>query len=480
MPTVRPTAIAYPVLVPNSSEAQPAELPPPTRKELLSYSAGTATTNLAFGMVNGLKLPVFNMVLGLNPGWLGMVAAIARIWDAFTDPVMGYISDRTQSRWGRRRPYILLGAVLLALVCTGFYWMDPAWSKGAIFAWFFVLSLTLFTASTVYLVPYMALGIEMATDYHQRTRVVAYRSFIDKVIGVVNQWMFRFIELFPSSLLGAKVLGVLVGVLGLGATVAMLSTAKERRTIISQAQRSESLLKSASNVLSNKVYLRLLAIWVILTLNQGFFQALGLYLNVYYVYGGDKAKGATLSGTVGTLGFFLSMLAIPATTWLCRRLGKHVALKLAIWLYIAGSLLKWVCIDPAHPWLQLILPFFFGIGISSIYLVMSAMQADIVDHDELEHGGRREGMFSAVGGWVMKLGMALALAISGWIIVFTGFHAELGGAQAPEVFWRMRVMFSFVPVVGCILALFCLRNYPLTEARLAEIHVELAQRRTAA
>ncbi len=468
---------AMPIPTAESSDHQPVELPAPTRKALLQYSTGTATTNLIFGMINSLQFPVFNMVLGLNPGWLGMVGALARVWDAFTDPVMGYISDRTRSRWGRRRPYIALGAVLLAVVSTMFYWVSPEWSKTVIFLWFLSCSLLAYTASTIFLVPYVALGIEMATDYHQRTRVVAYRSFLDKVIGIANQWMFRFIELFSNSLFGAKVLGGIIAVLGLCGAAVTLSSAKERPHMISAKQRKESIWTAATNVLSNKIYLRLLLIWVVLTLNQGLFQALGLYLNVYYVYGGDKAAGATLSGAVGTLGFVLSMGAIPLTTWICSRLGKHVALKIAIWLYIVGSLLKWVCVNPDYPWLQLVLPFFFGIGISSIYLVMSTMQADIVDYDELIHGGRREGMFSAVGGWVMKLGAGLAMAISGWIIVFTGFNVDWGGAQPPEVFFRMRVLFSIAPIAGCILALFCLRDYPLTASRLQEIHLELQERK---
>lgn len=463
---------------PETDHRKPVELPPPTRQELLRYSAGTTTTNLVFGMINSLQFPIFNMVLGLNPGWLGMVAAIARVWDAFTDPVMGYLSDRTRSRWGRRRPYIAIGAILLAAVAALFFWVNPDWSKTVIFIWFLSLCLLAYTASTIFLVPYVALGIEMATDYHQRTRVVAYRSFLDKIVGIANQWMFRFVELFANSLVGAKILGGVIALLGLCGAAVTLSSAKERTEVISVAQRKESLWTAATNVLSNKIYLRLLLIWVVLTLNQGFFQALGLYLNVYYVYDGDKAKGATLSGAVGTLGFFLSMAAIPLTTWICRKLGKHVALKIAIWLYITGSLLKWVCINPDYPWLQLILPFFFGIGISSIYLVMSAMQADIVDYDELIHGGRREGMFSAVGGWVMKLGAAIALAVSGWTIVFTGFNVDLGGAQPPDVFFRMRVLFSIAPIAGCIVALFCLRNYPLTAGRLEEIHLELQDKKS--
>lgn len=432
-------------------------------------------------MISSLQNPIFNMVLGVSPGLLGTVSAICRLWDAFTDPLMGYISDRADTRWGRRRPFILIGAVLIAVVVVVFFHVNSAWSPNAILAWYLLLSLAFFTASTIFMVPYFALGMEIATDYDQRTRVVAYRSFVDKVVGISREWMFRFCELFSSSLFGAKVLGIMVAVIGLGAAATTVATTRERTrtTAVKNQLAGESIWRAIGNVLSNTVYRRLLVIWTILTLNNGFFTSLGVYLNVYYIYGGDRAKGATLSGAVGTLGLVLTILAIPLTTALCKRMGKHRVLRLAIWLYIFGSILKWWCVNPQYPYLQLILPFFFGIGVSSIYLVMSSMQADIVDYDELMHGGRREGMFSACGGWIMKLGFALALMVAGWIIVFTGFDMKYGGDQPEGVFFKMRVLFSIAPVFGCILALLCLRNYPLTRERLDEIHAELAARQKA-
>lgn len=467
--------------LPSASPA-PAPVPPPTRKELVLYSTGNIASSLGQGVVQALNFPIFNMLLGINPGLIGTVAAVARLWDAFTDPVMGYISDGTQSRWGRRRPYIALGGILIALVLAVFYLVDEGWSPNAILAWYLVGLLVFYTATTVYLVPYVALGMEIATDYDQRTRVVAYRSFFDKIVGIAKEWMFRFVELFPSPLFGARVLAISIAFIGLGAAFVTFFTTKERRqvTAVRGTLPRESLWSSVRNVLSNRVYIRLLTIWVVLTLNQSFFIALGTYLNVYYVFGGDRAAGATLSGAVGTLGFVLSIAAIPLATWLCQRVGKHRVLQLALGLYIFGCILKWWVVTPAMPYAQLALPFFFSIGISSVYLVMSSMQADIVDQDELLHGGRREGMFSAVGGWIMKVGFALALALSGWILVFTGFDIALGGAQPPEVFFRMRVCFSLAPIVGCIVALFCLRNYPLTRERLAEIRAELAAKNAAA
>lgn len=455
---------------------------PPTRRELIFYTLGNSAVVMGNGLIQSLQFPIFNMLLGVNPGMIGTIAGILRLWDALLDPVMGQVSDNTRTRFGRRMPFIMVGGVL-SMACIGlFYWCSTDWNSTSILIWFGVVLLLFNTATTIISVPYYALGIEMGTDYDQRTRVVAYRSLGDKVFAIFSNWYFRFTELFANALVGARWLAGLVAVFGIASTVALVTRNREHRYKTVAATRSlpENFWKTIGSVLSNPVYLRLLAIWTILTLNTGVFTALGMYLNVYFVYGGDKAAGATLGGVVGTLGLVLSALAIPLTKYLCDRFGKHRALVVALWLYVAGSILKWWCIDPAHPWMQLILPFFFSIGISSIYIVMSAMQADVVDLDELHSGRRREGMFGAIGGWVMKMGGSLAIILSGWVVVWTGFHISEGANQADGVFSAMRVSFSLIPAVGSLLALFAIRGWPLTRQRCEEIRAELEKKRAEA
>lgn len=461
--------------------AAPAAVPP-TRRELILYALGNAAVVMGNGLINALQFPIFNMVLGLSPGMIGTIAGISRVLDALADPVMGQVSDNTRSRFGRRMPYIFVGGVL-SMLCLGiFYWCGEGWDSTSILAWFGVLLFVFNLATTVIGVPYYALGIEMGTDYDQRTRVVAYRSFMDKMLGILANWYFRFTEIFAHALTGARWLAGLIAVFGVGATLALVLNNKEHRyaAVARSSPAPEGFWSTIGSVLSNPVYLRLLAIWSILTLNTGVFSALGLYLNVYYVYGGDKAAGATLGGVIGTLGLALSTLAIPFTKFLCDRLGKHRALVLALWLYVGGSILKWWCVNPHYPWLQLVLPFFFSIGISSIYIVMSAMQADVVDMDELRSGKRREGMFGAIGGWVMKMGGSLAIALSGWVVVWTGFHVAHGANQPDGVFFAMRVCFSIIPAAGSLLALLAIRGWPLTRERCEEIRFTLTSRRAAA
>lgn len=109
---------------------------PPTRRELLCYSVGNSASSLGNAMFAMLNYPIFNMALGLNPGRMGTMATIRRVWDAITDPVIGHISDRTRSRWGRRRPYLVVGSILIAALVSTFFLVREGWSHNAILAWY--------------------------------------------------------------------------------------------------------------------------------------------------------------------------------------------------------------------------------------------------------------------------------------------------------------------------------------------------------
>lgn len=479
-------SLASGVPIAEAPSRPPASPPPeygkPSVGALRCYAFGVIPVSLVNGIFQHLKFPVFNMILGVSPGLLGTISAAARVYDAFTDPLMAHVTDKTQTRWGRRRPFILLGGLLACALIGVMFWVQAGWSVNTILLWYAAISFLLATATTLFGVPYYALGIEMADDYDQRTRVVAYRSFVDKAMQVLGNWYFRFIELFQNSMVGARVLGFVAAILGAGACVAMVRKSRERPDVLLRAkrQKKEPFWICFRHVVQNRTYLRLLGVWAFMMINVGVFSALGNYLNVYYVFGGDKAAGATLTAITGSMSIALALAAIPGVMWASRRIGKHRVLMIALTFYVAGSLLKWVCITPENPYLQLVLPFFFAIGITSLFVIMSSMQADVVDLDELRHGTRHEGMFSAVGGWVLKLGGSLALLLSGWVIVWTGFDVALEGAQPDGVFFNMRVCFSLIPAGTSLFAFLLVHGYPLTRQRVGEIQAELAARRAAA
>ena len=494
------------------------------RGELLAYSAGSLCNTLA-SAVHSLLTPLLVLTLGMSPVLAGLVMAIKTLWDAITDPFMATVTDNASTRWGRRRPFILWGAIALAVLSAALWFGVPAGDRakpnvtpesavaaapappsvarhgGAIasgFAalrevsapeqrifWFMTIGMMLVaTAHTVFSVPYYALGIELSPSYHGRTRVVAYRSVFEKVMGLVSPWFLPFclLAIFPHAIRGAAWLTVVLSVVAVPAAVATFAATRER-THVARSRKKVKLLPSIALTLKNRHFLKIAALYIVLQLALGLFLQFGLYINIFHVFGGDRElamkSGALMQAKVGTLGTVLALVSIPFITWVCRRYQKHNALRLALGMMATGCALNWFCYRPGHPNLQYILPFFFSLGISSTYTVLATLMADVTDIDELNSGSRREGMFGAVMAWMSKGVGSIQALLAGALLAATGFDAQ-AVAQAPETILNMRLLNSFAAAGVLVLAMFLLHRYPLTRERMEEIKSELEARREAA
>ncbi len=169
----------------------------------------------------------------------------------------------------------------------------------------------------------------------------------------------------------------------------------------------------------------------------------------------------------------------PLAAQLATRIGKRKAFFLAIGVSVIGYCLEWFCDDPSVPWLLLLPAPRMAFGLGGLFTLMGSMIADGVDEDELQTHARREGMFGSIYWWVVKLGMALALAGGGYLLNWTGFDVELGGGQAGSTILWMRICDAFVPAVTSLLAIAAVWRYTITEARAAQTRATLEARRGA-
>jgi GPH family glycoside/pentoside/hexuronide:cation symporter len=201
------------------------------------------------------------------------------------------------------------------------------------------------------------------------------------------------------------------------------------------------------------------------------------YVIIYYVFGGDKVLGAEYAGYVGTLGAISTFVVIFIVTWLGTKLGKRQALLLSIGLSMVGYALKWICYKPEMPWLMLIPAPFLAFGLGALFTLMPSMISDVVDVDELTTYQRREGMYGAVFWWVVKLGMAAALAGGGFLLNATGFDVALEGSQAASTIVLMRLFDAFLPFIASGVALWAIVTFPITEERAYATRLELERRR---
>jgi GPH family glycoside/pentoside/hexuronide:cation symporter len=202
-----------------------------------------------------------------------------------------------------------------------------------------------------------------------------------------------------------------------------------------------------------------------------------VYVLIYYIFGGDQALGARYAAYVGTLGTVSTFAVIPIVTWLGTKWGKRGAFFFSTGVSIVGYSMKWFVYTPDVPWLVLVPQPLIAFGLGGLFTLMGSMIADVVDEDELDTHQRREGMFGSIYWWVVKLGMAAALAGGGYLLNATGFDVAIGGAQAGDTLTLMRFFDAFVPAVASAVAIFAIWKYEITEQTAHKIRLKLEARR---
>jgi GPH family glycoside/pentoside/hexuronide:cation symporter len=458
----------------------------------LAYGAGAFVNNLLAAAIGGMLI-VLNLGLGMNPALVGLVAAIPRFTDALIDPLMGYLSDHTRSRWGRRRPYIFAGAIASGIVFA-LLWQLPRGRSEGFYFWFFVVGSNLFyVAYTIFAAPWVALGYELTPDYHERTRVMGVQNFLGQIAYLLSPWFLWFMTnraWFPDQLAGARVLAVAIGVLaaGLGVLPAVLLRERfvhaEPTPSTAPGTAAGGVLASAAGFLrgmqstiSSRPFLLLCGATFLVFNGFILISSFQSYVIIYYVFAGDQARGAEFAGWAGTLSAVSTFAVISIVTWLGTRIGKRRAFFVSTGLSIIGYALKWFAYDPRHPLLVLLPTPLLAFGLGGLFTLMGSMMADVVDVDEVETRQRREGMFGAVYWWVVKLGMAAALAGGGFLLEATGFDVALGGQQSLRTITLMRLSDAFIPVISSAVAIWLIARYPITEQAAHDVRARLEARR---
>ncbi|HQU72291.1 MAG TPA: MFS transporter [Calditrichia bacterium] len=456
-----------------------------------AYGLGSIVNNLLGGAIGFMSI-VLNVGLGINPALVGTLQAIPRFTDALTDPVMGYISDKTRSRFGRRRPYIFVGAIGVGVVFA-LMWQLPPGNSEMFYFWFFLVgSIIFYMLYTVFATPWVALGYELTSDYHERTRLMGVMNFMGQFAWITLPWFYAIMEndrLFSDSVEGARTLAIIIGifvaVVGIMPAIFLKERyvptedgGEEKVSLIEGLRTNVSLFaKGLVTTLKQREFLKLCAGTFFLFNGIMLVGAFSSYITIFYVSGGDTDMGAKYMGIFGTINTAATLVAIVVVTWLSSRLGKRLTFILATFVTLLGSLLKWFCYDPMVPWKVLLPAPLMAVGMGALFTLMGSMVADVCDMDELETGERREGMFGSIYWWMVKLGMALAFGLSGYLLNATGFDVEMGGAQTATTFFWMRIVDVVIPAIAAALAIWAVANFRITEEKSAEIREKLDERR---
>ncbi len=361
----------------------------------LAYGLGGPVEGTAIWIPQANLMPVFNVALGMNPAVLGMILMLWRAWDGCADLVMGNLSDNARTPWGRRRPFIVLGAILTALFMPAIWWMPSTLGDSGKFFWLLLSGIVFYSCYTVWAMPYYSLQLEMTPDYNERTNVTAYRAFVQQLINLAAGWILAWAAspMF-SRLPGGKadlangmryislVLALVTLVFGVLPGLFVVERYYEKDA---RKQPREGLWAGLRQTLSTRPFLCIVAIVLTKTFGLGSVNALGFYINSYYVCRGDLVKATIISGMISSLLFAPNLLAIPFCTWLANRFGKQRLLYFTVGSAILGLLSMFICVTPAHPWWQLIPPLLIGPTGIGLWLVVPSMQADVADYDEPAH-----------------------------------------------------------------------------------------------
>lgn len=445
----------------------------------LSIGVGATANNLMQNAINNMANPVLNIFMGLNPMWISGAIFAARIWDAFTDPLMGSISDNTRTRFGRRRPYILMGGILGAIVFNILWHFPAGLSEVGIFWWFLGWSLAFYTCYTIYIVPFDALSYELSSDYDDRTRIMAFKSIFGGVAGLSMAWMYKISQwdCFDNTLDGMQTVAIGVGVILV--VVTAIPAFFVRDSFVAEKTKKQEKVKiwlSVKETLQVREFRLLIATVMSAALGLFMVGPLGTYITVYHVFSGDEKSAALLIGVVSTIYAGSSLIAAPIVGVISARLGKKRTLIGGLTLALIGVSSKYFTYTPHMPYLQIISMLLMAPGLSCLWVLSPAMTADICDLDELKTKTRREGMFSAIYGYTMKIGVSLGVLFTGVLLNSSGFDAKLGVEQPEHAIQILRVCYGAIPALGIIIALVFLSRYYLPADRILDIQRQIKER----
>lgn len=499
-----------------------------------AFGAGQFVLNLLPGAL-GFFMFFLLTAFGMDPFLAGLLGGLPRIFDAITDPIMGFISDNTISKWGRRRPYILVGAILSGIFFAMLWQLDETNSQMFNFWYFLIFSMIFLIGNTMFATPLVGLGYEMTTDYNERTRLMAFGNTLGQVAWMIVPWFWVIIadpDVFPSQAQGVRELSLIVA--GICIVLGMLpafycrgidAANMENRKVINFStlwSNTIDLFKSIAQVSKNVPFMRLCGATFLVFNGFQMVAAFSVYIIVFYMFNGSYGAAGTWPAWFSTItALMTAFIVIPIVSWIANKWGKRQAFIISTVISIIGYIMKWwgfsnplnqsfnqtalgqalnagvaglfnflnpflsaigadwFSIDTSNgaPWLIFLPIPLIAFGLGGLFTLMMSMTADVCDLDELENGmPRKEGTFGAIYWWMVKLGQALALVLGGLVLKIVGFISD-APTQTIETMTNLRIADIVIPALTAALAIVVMWKYDLDEKRVNEIKKELIERR---
>lgn len=455
------------------------------------YGLGDWGTSAATAARNLFWLFYLVSVVGLQAEIAGVVILIGRIWDSVNDPLVGMISDRVNTRWGRRRPFLLFGAIPFGLTFFLLFYVPPIESATALGIYYGIVFLLFDTMYTVISVPYTALTPELTEDYDERSSLAGWRVATAILAALIAGATFKLLaeDILASRLQATMGLesalrvgyAVSAAIWAFSLTIPPLILFK----VIRETQRvppdTDRLrpVQTFKEVFSNRPFRLAATVYLLSFSTADIVITVFIWFLVFYVRV-DRGFDSIVLGVVLGLAF----ITMPLTVRLMRRFGKRNTYVASMVLY-AIVLLIVTQVPPGGQNYILIAAVFAGFGFGATNVIPWAMVADVVEEDELRTGKRREGIYAGYLVFFRKLATAITIFVVTWVLSLAGFQGGTTGSlvlveQPESALLALRILVGVVPAIMLVLAIATAMRYPLDKTTHERIRRELARRRAAA
>jgi GPH family glycoside/pentoside/hexuronide:cation symporter len=443
----------------------------PMRRKIM-YGSGELGFSLTSTIIAAYFLFFLTSVVGIPMGVASIALLIGKNWDWINDPLFGYISDHTHTRWGRRRPFLLFGPVPYAIIFALMWWRPPLQGQVALVLYYAAVYVFYEAAATMVYMPYFALTPELTSDYDERTSLVSLRAFFS-IFG--SLLAFSLPEMVVNGFIPEHAGNVFL----MGAIFALISAlplyvvffgTKERQEFIQQEQ--PGLLQSIKESVQNRPFVFGTIIYLFTWVTVDLLQTILIFYITFVVM--READTTVIMATI----FIVAILAIPLWTWTSRHMNKRIAYIIGM-VFLTAVLMVLMNLTPLTPlYLILGLCVLAGIGVAAAHVIPWAIIPDAIEVGELKTGRRHEGMYYSLISLAQKIASGIAIPGAGLVMQVTGFIPN--AAQQPaSALLGIRLLTGPIPGVMMLIGIVFALVYPLGREGYTQIAQELEERRAA-
>ena len=437
------------------------------------YGSGDLGFSLTSTIVAAYFAIFLTDVVGVRPALAAIAILIGRTWDYINDPLFGYISDHTRTRWGRRRPYLLFGPIPFALVFTLMWWRPPIQGDVALVAYYAFIYVLYDAAATMIYMPYFALTPELTSDYDERTSLTSVRAFFSIAGSLIAFTIPLMIVTGFSPEHGTSIMamGLIFAIVSAVPIYIVFFGTRERPEFMQLKQ--PGLIESIKSSVKNKPFIFSAIIFLFTWLTIDILQTMLLYFIKYAV--NREGNSDLIMATI----FVVAIFALPLWTWTSRRLNKRLAYIIGM-IFFAFVLLALINLTSATPLtIILVLCVLAGIGVSAAHVIPWSMIPDAIEYGELKNGERHEGMFYSLISLSQKVASSIAIPLALLMLDRTGYIPN-STQQPTSAINGIRFLVGPIPAVLLGIGIFFAILYPLGRERYTQIAQELEDRRASA